>query len=85
MPIYVYRCERCGREVEEIQKYNDPPPVLVEDCVMGAEIDGNGLQPCELRRVPTTFEQRWLGDYSSEGRAGWQRQGKFMVKRTEGK
>jgi len=81
MPIYVYRCERCGREVEEIQRFDDPPPRDDTPCTSS---QGDPSE-CDLRRVPTTFEQRWLGDYSSEGRGGWQRQGKFMVKRTEGK
>ena len=25
MPIYIYRCENCRIEVEEIQKFSDPP------------------------------------------------------------
>jgi putative FmdB family regulatory protein len=29
MPIYEYRCESCGREFEEWQKFSDPP---VERC-----------------------------------------------------
>lgn len=30
MPIYEYRCECCGKEFEEWQKFSDPP---VERCV----------------------------------------------------
>lgn len=29
MPIYEYRCESCGLELEKIQKVSDPP---VRDC-----------------------------------------------------
>lgn len=29
MPIYEYRCENCGREFEELQKFSDAP---VEKC-----------------------------------------------------
>ncbi len=31
MPIYEYRCERCGREFEEWQKFSDHP---VETCTV---------------------------------------------------
>lgn len=41
--------------------------------------------PCQLERVPTTFTQRWNGDYSNDGRGGWVRQGDAMVKMTPGK
>ena len=26
MPIYEYICKKCGKEIEVIQKVNDPPP-----------------------------------------------------------
>lgn len=29
MPIYEYRCERCGYELEQMQKLSDPP---LSDC-----------------------------------------------------
>jgi|SRR5690606_28929913 len=29
MPIYEYRCESCGAEVEKLQKISDPP---LKDC-----------------------------------------------------
>lgn len=29
MPIYEYRCEACGEELEKIQKFSDPP---LTDC-----------------------------------------------------
>lgn len=29
MPIYEYRCESCGQELEKIQKFSDPP---LTDC-----------------------------------------------------
>lgn len=29
MPIYEYRCNKCGKEFEEWQKFSDPP---VESC-----------------------------------------------------
>ena len=29
MPIYEYRCQQCGHDFEEMQKFSDPP---VESC-----------------------------------------------------
>ena len=39
MPIYVYRCKKCNTEIEEIQKFNDPP------LVQCTEIDKDGAIP----------------------------------------
>ncbi|MDX2008981.1 MAG: zinc ribbon domain-containing protein [Myxococcaceae bacterium] len=35
MPIYEYRCQQCGNELEVMQKVSDPAPVKCEKC--GAE------------------------------------------------
>jgi putative FmdB family regulatory protein len=32
MPIYEYRCECCGTEFEEWQKFSDPPVERCRDC-----------------------------------------------------
>jgi len=32
MPIYEYRCEKCGKEFEEWQKFSDPPVDKCQDC-----------------------------------------------------
>ncbi|SDW93689.1 FmdB family zinc ribbon protein [Thiocapsa roseopersicina] len=32
MPIYEYRCEACGHELEQIQKISDPPLVDCPAC-----------------------------------------------------
>ncbi|UHD18896.1 zinc ribbon domain-containing protein [Thiocapsa bogorovii] len=32
MPIYEYRCESCGHELEQIQKISDPPLVDCPAC-----------------------------------------------------
>jgi putative FmdB family regulatory protein len=31
MPIYEYKCPECGAEVEELQRYEDPPPACPSD------------------------------------------------------
>lgn len=32
MPIYEYRCKKCGKRVEKIQKFSDPPLKTHEEC-----------------------------------------------------
>ena len=32
MPIYAYRCTKCGAEPEYIQKFSDPPMTKCEAC-----------------------------------------------------
>ena len=32
MPIYEYRCERCGEVTDELQKFSDPPKTDCEPC-----------------------------------------------------
>lgn len=80
MPIYVYACKRCEREHEELQKFDEPPPVL-ENCPKGAVIvpaqtDELGTQPeqresCDLARQMTSAAHRFDGSPSSEGLGGW--------------
>jgi putative FmdB family regulatory protein len=32
MPIYEYRCDKCGKEFEEWQKFSDPVIDVCRDC-----------------------------------------------------
>src|SRR5271170_3794313 len=32
MPIYEYRCSKCGKTFEKIQKFVDPPVEVHEEC-----------------------------------------------------
>lgn len=32
MPLYEYRCQKCGALVERIQKFSDPPLTTCEKC-----------------------------------------------------
>lgn len=32
MPIYEYSCRKCGKTIEAIQKFNDPPLKKHQDC-----------------------------------------------------
>ncbi len=82
MPLYDYRCHACGREIEELQRYEDPPPIVEEICPSSP---ANQQAPCRMERVASIAHQRWNGDYSNDGRGGWVRQGDAMVKMTKGK
>ena len=32
MPIYEYRCQQCGHDFEEMQKFSDPPVERCPEC-----------------------------------------------------
>ncbi len=32
MPLYEYRCRKCGKNREKIQKFSDPPLTTCENC-----------------------------------------------------
>jgi len=99
MPIYEFECSRCGNRREEIQKYTDDPP-FDPDTMCPATIDvdmpddAGGIvstpsdydepSPCAYHMMPTTFTQRWRGEYGSDGRGGWVRQGDAMIRTTQG-
>jgi putative FmdB family regulatory protein len=36
MPIYEYRCENCGHELEAVQKISESPLVTCPECGAGA-------------------------------------------------
>lgn len=37
MPLYEYKCEKCGRKMEKIRKFSDPPLTTCESC--GGELE----------------------------------------------
>jgi len=57
MPIYEYRCERCGHQLEAIQKYVDDP---LTDCPACGEAD--------LRRLVSAaaFHLKGSGWYATD-------------------
>ena len=32
MPIYVYKCQKCGKTQEVLQRFSDPPLTTCPDC-----------------------------------------------------
>ena len=55
MPIYEYRCKKCGKSVEAIQKVDDPPLRACEHC-------GGSLEKLVSR---SSFQLRGGGWFSS--------------------
>ena len=37
MPLYEYKCKKCGRKMEKIRKFSDPPLTVCEHC--GGELE----------------------------------------------
>jgi putative FmdB family regulatory protein len=37
LPLYEYECKKCGKRVEKIQKFSDPPITKCERC--GGELE----------------------------------------------
>ena len=37
MPLYEYQCKKCGRKMEKIRKFSDPPLTVCEKC--GGELE----------------------------------------------
>jgi putative FmdB family regulatory protein len=56
MPIYEYKCQKCGNELEVMQKVSDPAPVKCEKC--GAENSHERLMS------RTSFQLKGGGWYS---------------------
>lgn len=53
MPIYVWKCAKCGAVVEELRKMDDQePPVLTENSC------GDGLGLCDLKKQVTAANFR---------------------------
>lgn len=96
MPLYIYRCQRCGTEIEELQKFEDPPPVsdgpcpyfaIDDDDPGAADLDERHTQdPCNFERVPSAghfdFPHATL---SNVGKAGWQQHGSTVYRQIQGK
>lgn len=50
MPIYIYKCQSCGKELEVVQSFNDPPLEVCPDCGM------------ELRRKIQRVSIKYVGN-----------------------
>lgn len=57
MPIYVYKCEKCGHELEQIQKMSDEP---LKECPSCKE---EGLQK---QLTSSSFQLKGTGWYKTD-------------------
>ena len=64
MPIYEYRCENCGHEMEAIQKISEPPLVDCPQC------EAAGLRK---KISAVAFRLKGSGWYETDFKSGQQR------------
>jgi putative FmdB family regulatory protein len=62
VPIYEYRCEKCGHRVEVIQKFSDPPLTECPNCKGSLT---KVLAPPALQFKGSGF---YITDYSTKGK-----------------
>jgi putative FmdB family regulatory protein len=62
MPIYEYRCEKCGHRIERIQKFSDPPLTKCDLC--GGTLS-KVIAPPALQFKGTGW---YITDYSDKGK-----------------
>lgn len=66
MPIYEYRCESCGTDVEKLQKISDPP---LRDCPACGK-------PALVKRVSaSSFRLKGSGWYETDFKTGKKKNG----------
>ena len=65
MPLFEYQCDKCGHQVERLQKHDDPPPYC-EPC-------GEALPPeipYMTRQISRTNFRLKGGGWAADGYAG---------------
>jgi len=61
MPIYAYRCERCGVEKDVLQKFSDAPLTVCPEC---------GAEAFHKRLTAPAFQLKGSGWYATDFRDG---------------
>ena len=61
MPIYEYRCEACGNEIEVMQKISDPAPTTCTAC---------GKGPMGKQLSKSSFALKGTGWYVTDFKGG---------------
>lgn len=63
MPIYEYKCSKCGHRIEIIQKMSDQPVTVCEKC--------NGAMSKVISPAGLVFKGSgwYITDYSSKGKS----------------
>ena len=85
MPLYVYECEHCDKQWEELQKSGEAPPKCPTDASECPHATEGSSILCRPRRVLTAARHRFTPDYTSDGIGGYTRQGDAMVRQVKGK
>jgi putative FmdB family regulatory protein len=63
LPLYEYKCKKCGRKVEKIRKFSDPPLTVCESC--GGKLEQLLSSPA-IRFKGSGF---YINDYSKKSSA----------------
>lgn len=66
MPIYEYRCDACGAELEKLQKISDPPARECPEC---------GKEALVKRVSASSFRLKGSGWYESDFKTGTRKHG----------
>ncbi|HXJ91342.1 MAG TPA: zinc ribbon domain-containing protein [Terriglobia bacterium] len=76
MPIYEYRCKKCGKQFEKIQKFDDPPLKKHEECggaleqllhAPAIQFKGSGFYITDYARKSAPSESTGSGSSSDAG------------------
>lgn len=59
MPLYEYRCKKCGRKIEVIQKFSDQPLTRCEEC--GGELEKLFSAPAIRFKGPGWYVNDYAG------------------------
>jgi putative FmdB family regulatory protein len=92
MPIYEYRCDSCGEELEKIQKFSDPPLTDCPACGKAAlkklvsassfRLKGSGWYETDFKTKKKTGEGKAESDTADSGGTG-DKAGKAAEKSSE--
>lgn len=90
MPLYDYKCSKCGNTIEVLQDFGDPAPQDPCEALVEHEDDHDRREPepCGCTEfegpLPCVQHQRWRGEDGNDGRGGWERQpGGFLIRKSK--
>ena len=93
MPIYEYRCESCGHELEKMQKISDAPLTECPACgasalkklisAAGFRLKGSGWYETDFKKAGKKNLHEG-GDKGDKGEKGEKKEGKKSESKTEG-
>jgi putative FmdB family regulatory protein len=78
MPLYEYRCSKCDKVFEKLQKFSDPPVTVHDDCggaverlisTSGLHFKGSGFYITDYAKSGSTPRKESGGDSSKGGKS----------------